>query len=101
MVQSFGEHFASARVEGVFMEYGSGQKYCVNGPTYQKNIFLSTAAITDSFRILPKNGLQKPLKCMVPSQYLSTQKDLAFPYLTWPMHQNFIRLLPKIQSQNT
>jgi hypothetical protein len=29
MVQSFGEHFASARVEGVFMEHGSGQKYCV------------------------------------------------------------------------
>jgi len=29
MAQSFGEHFASARVEGVFMEHGSGQKYCV------------------------------------------------------------------------
>ncbi len=29
MVQSVGEHFASARVEGVFIEHGSGQKYCV------------------------------------------------------------------------
>ncbi len=27
MVQSFGEHFASAKVEGVFMEHGSGQEY--------------------------------------------------------------------------
>jgi hypothetical protein len=26
MVQSFGGHFASGRVEGVFMEHGSGQK---------------------------------------------------------------------------
>jgi hypothetical protein len=26
MVQSFGEHFASVKVEGVFMEHGSGQK---------------------------------------------------------------------------
>ncbi len=26
MVQSFGDAFATARVDGVFMEYGSGQK---------------------------------------------------------------------------
>jgi hypothetical protein len=29
LVQSFGDHFASATVDGVFMEHGPGQKYCV------------------------------------------------------------------------
>jgi hypothetical protein len=37
MVQSFGDAFATARVEGVFMGRGSAQKNRVKGPTYQMN----------------------------------------------------------------
>ncbi len=86
------------------MEYGSGQKYCVKWSN------LSEEHISEygcNHRLFQDPAKERPPKAPkmhgphCPRQYLSTQKDLAFPYLTWPMHQNFIRLLPKIQSQNT
>ncbi len=76
MVHNFGNAYCTARVEGVFSQVGrgSGQKYRVkwtnlsvwNGPTFQKNWFVSTVLITDSFMIRPRNGLKKCQKFMVP-----------------------------------
>ena len=87
MVRTFGDAFATARVEGVFM--GRGSIFLVrnivwNGPIYQKNWFASTELITDSFRIRPKNGLEKCQKFMVPNVYLWTLHDPALPCLLLP-----------------
>jgi hypothetical protein len=53
-------------------DVGPPRNMVYNGPTYQMNRFLSTAAITYSFRIRPEKGLRKLINFMVPSHYLVT-----------------------------
>ncbi len=59
MVQSFGDAFASARVEGVFMGRGSGQKYCVKWTNLSEELIREYGA---NYRLFQDPSKERPLK---------------------------------------
>jgi hypothetical protein len=59
MVQSFGDAFATARVEGVFMGRGSGQKYRVKWPNLSGELICEYGA---NHRLFQDPSNERPLK---------------------------------------
>ena len=59
MVQTFGDAFATARVEGVFMGRGSGFKYCVKWTNPSEELFSEYGANHQVFQDPSKERHQK------------------------------------------